>query len=198
MTRTATLFAAALAMATAACATAGARTHPAATHAAAAADTARRITHTAADVEFMQGMLAHHAQALEMTELVSARTRRDDVRLLAERIDVSQRDEMAAMRQWLRARGQDTTGAMHAGHAMPGMATAGEMARLAGFSGPAFDTLFLQLMTRHHEGALAMVARLFTMRGAGQEPAMFDFVSHVDSDQRIEISRMRVMLGTRP
>jgi uncharacterized protein (DUF305 family) len=196
MRRSARPLAAALLVASAGCATAGARTHHAGTPAA-AADTTRRVTHTAADVEFMEGMLAHHAQALEMTALVPPRTRRDDVRLLAERIDVSQRDEMAAMRQWLRARGQDTSGAAHAGHAMPGMATAAEMARLAASSGPAFDTLFLDLMTRHHEGALAMVARLFATPGAGQEPAMFDFVSHVDSDQRIEISRMRAMRGSR-
>jgi uncharacterized protein (DUF305 family) len=156
------------------------------------------VQHTDADIRFMQGMIGHHAQALEMTELLRTRTQRDDMRLLARRIDDSQNDEMAFMRSWLAARGADAADP-HAHHAagamlMPGMLTAGEMERLAAATGAAFDRLFLESMIRHHEGALAMVAELFATPGAAQEPETFAFVSDVDADQRIEIRRMSAML----
>ena len=163
--------------------------------------------YTAADVRFMQRMIAHHAQALAMTTLVPTRTRRDDIRLLAERIDVSQRDEIALVRQWLESRHQEVPSlkAHHgqhdaAGHQtlMPGMLTEEELTRLAKVTGTEFDRLFLQLMIRHHEGALTMVAELFGTNGAGQEPEIFRFASDVDADQRAEIARLRAILETLP
>lgn len=127
--------------------------------------------HTEADVRFMQGMIAHHQQALEMTGLVPARTSRQDLRLLAERMEVSQRDEIAQMRRWLESRGEEVPAAHHGHHghhaAMPGMLTPQETARLAAATGPEFERLFLELMIRHHEGAIQMVAALFGSPGAG-------------------------------
>ena len=150
-----------------------------------------------ADVRFMQDMLVHHAQAVEMTALLRARTTRGDMRLLAGRIEASQDDEMAFMRRWLEARGHDVPGA-HAGHEhgaalMPGMLTPPEIERLAASRGPAFDRLFLEGMIKHHAGALDMVAQLFATRGAGQDTEIFSFASDVDADQRIEIARMEGM-----
>ena len=158
--------------------------------------------HSEADARFMRGMIAHHAQALEMTALVRARSGRQDVRLFAERMEVSQRDETALMRRWLRTRGAEESEAdahhAHGGHAMPGMLTAEEMARLAAATGAEFDRLFLELMIRHHEGALAMVAQLLATQGAGQDAELFQFASDVDADQRAEIARMRGMLQAPP
>ncbi|CAN5890946.1 DUF305 domain-containing protein [soil metagenome] len=164
----------------------------------------RQPRHTEADVRFMHDMLAHHAQALEMTSLVTARTRSEDIRLLAQRIEASQEDEMALMRRWLEARGEEVPSAdAHHGHhgagghhrQMPGMLTPEELARLAAATGAEFDRLFLEFMIRHHEGALVMVANLFSSEGAGQDGEIFQFASHVAADQRIEIARMRRMLA---
>jgi uncharacterized protein (DUF305 family) len=159
-----------------------------------------RVQFTAADVRFMQGMIGHHAQALEMAALLPERTRRDDMRLLAKRIDVSQADEIQMMRRWLEARGQQVPGP-HAHHApgaplMPGMLTAEEMSRLADARADAFDRLFLELMIKHHAGALTMVKELYSSAGAGQESEIYAFASDVDADQRMEIDRMRGMLMT--
>lgn len=156
------------------------------------------IRHTAADVRFMQGMIGHHAQALEMTALLATRTSSEDMRKLAQRIDVSQADEIGMMQEWLKNRGQPLPDP-HAHHMpgatlMPGMLTAEEMARLADSKGEAFDELFLAFMIKHHEGALVMVTDLFSTAGAGQEPEMFAFASDVDADQRMEIDRMSGML----
>lgn len=166
---------------------------------------AAQPAHTDADVRFIEGMLAHHGQALEMTALVPQRASREDVRLMAERIEVSQRDEIEIMHRWLRHRGlpvPDTAMQhMHAGmhhEAMPGMLTPEEMARLADSTGPAFDRLFLESMIRHHEGALTMVAQLFATAGAGQGSDIYDIAAQVDSDQRIEIARMWQMLEASP
>ena len=153
--------------------------------------------HTPGDVRFMQGMIAHHRQALEMAALVPARASRDDVRRLGQRVEVSQQDEIDRMERWLRDRGEEVPGphAHHGTHAgMPGMATPEEMARLAAATGAEFDRLLLELMIRHHQGALAMVAELFATPGAGQEPEIFQFAADVDADQRMEIDRMRRML----
>lgn len=151
-----------------------------------------------ADVRFMQGMIAHHAQALEMTALVPDRAVSQAVKMMAERIDVSQRDEIATLERWLRAHGAPAADSSHAhhgaGHTMPGMLSAEEMRRLAAASGAEFDRLFLELMIRHHEGALVMVAELFGSRGGGQDPEVFAIASEVDADQRMEIDRMRAML----
>lgn len=155
------------------------------------------VRHSAADVRFMQGMIGHHAQALEMVALVEARSRNDDLKRLAQRIDVSQRDEMEMMREWLVRRAEplpDSHG-HHTEHGrMPGMLTAEQMHRLAAADGPAFDRLFLEGMIQHHQGALAMVADLLAAPGGGQEPEMFDFVSEVEADQAMEIRRMRALL----
>jgi uncharacterized protein (DUF305 family) len=145
-------------------------------------------------------MIGHHAQALEMAALLPERTRRDDMRLLARRIDVSQADEIQMMRRWLEARGQQVPGP-HAHHApgaplMPGMLTAEEMSRLSDARADAFDRLFLELMIKHHEGALTMVKELYSSAGAGQESEIYAFASDVDADQRMEIDRMRGMLMT--
>jgi uncharacterized protein (DUF305 family) len=164
------------------------------------ADTTRP-THTAADVRFMQGMIAHHGQAVTMAALVPGHSRRADMRLLAERIDVSQKDEIAMMRRWLTKRGAEVPDpSAHQHHAggdalMPGMLTEAELAQLGQASGAEFDRLFLTFMIRHHEGALTMVAGLFASRGAAQEPEIFSFASEVDADQRAEIARMRAMLA---
>jgi uncharacterized protein (DUF305 family) len=165
-----------------------------------AADAARTAAprHVEADARFMRDMIVHHAQAIEMTSLVEARTRRADIRLLARRIEASQHDEMESMRTWLTARGEALPdahahhGAAHAG--MAGMLSAAELDRLRAATGPAFDRLFLEFMIRHHEGALVMVADLLATDGAGQELEIFQFASHVDADQRVEIDRMRRML----
>jgi uncharacterized protein (DUF305 family) len=169
--------------------------HPAATtDPAVPADAA----YTAADVAFMHGMIQHHQQALEMAALVPERTDNRSIRLLADRIEVSQRDEIALMADWLTDRGHPAhpQGADHS--LMPGMLTPDQMARLEQTSGDEFDRLFLDLMIQHHEGALVMVADLFATPGAGQEPEIFQFASEVDSGQRIEIERMhrvRASLG---
>jgi uncharacterized protein (DUF305 family) len=156
------------------------------------------VRFTPADVRFMQGMIGHHAQALEMTALVPSRTESGDIRKLALRIEVSQADEITMMQHWLDVRGQDVPGphAMHAHGAtlMPGMLTADEMARLADAKGVAFDRLFLTGMIKHHDGALIMVRDLFATPGAGQDTEMFAFASDVDADQRMEIDRMSMML----
>jgi len=197
-----------VALATASCLTAspdehppivqpGAPGQPSRTIPAAAATDQSRIRYTGADVRFMQSMIGHHAQAIEMTALVPARTARDAMKLLAQRIEVSQRDEIAMMQGWLRARGQALPDA-HAHHQggalMPGMLTAGEMEHLAAASGPAFDRLFLESMIKHHDGALVMVKDLFATPGAGQDPEIFAFASDVDADQRMEIARMSALL----
>jgi uncharacterized protein (DUF305 family) len=153
---------------------------------------------SAADVKFMQGMIHHHAQALDMTELLKTRTTRDDMRKLAQRIELSQADEITMMRRWLETHGQEAPGpdAHHMAGAplMPGMLTADQMDRLAAAKGPAFDRLFLEFMIQHHEGALIMVKDLFATPGAAQDSDIFAFASDVDADQRIEIARMSAML----
>lgn len=165
--------------------------------------------YTPADVEFMQGMIAHHAQALDMVALVPERTTTESIRLLAQRIDISQRDEIRLMRNWLTERGQaapDPAAAPghHAGGGhdmlMPGMLTGEQMAQLAAAKGAEFDRLFLQLMIQHHQGALTMVKTLFGTQGAAQETPTFRYASEVDTDQRFEIERMQKLLAreTRP
>jgi uncharacterized protein (DUF305 family) len=153
---------------------------------------------TDADVQFMQGMIGHHAQALEMTALLRDRTQSEDMRKLAQRIDLSQADEIRMMQEWLKRRGKplpDPHAHHHGGALMPGMLTAEEMARLAAANGPEFDRLFLEFMIKHHEGALVMVDELFAAPGAGQEPEIFAFASDVNADQRMEIQRMGAMLA---
>ena len=156
------------------------------------------VQYTGADIKFMQGMIGHHAQAVEMVALVPSRTSSDEVRKLALRIDVSQQDEMKMMREWLQARSQrlpDPRAHNMMGTAlMPGMLTPEEMERLAAATGAAFDRLFLEGMIRHHAGAITMVQELFATDGAGQTPEIFSYASDVDADQRMEIDRMGSML----
>ena len=155
------------------------------------------VRHRAADVRFMQGMIGHHAQAVEMVALVATRTASEDLRRLALRIEVSQKDEMLMMREWLTRRGEPLPDphAHHMAHGqMPGMLTAEQMSQLAAARGAAFDRLFLAGMIQHHEGAVTMVKELFATPGGGQEPDLFDFASDVEADQAMEIARMGAML----
>ena len=166
----------------------------------AAASDLSKVQATPADVKFMQGMIGHHAQAIEMTDLIASRTSREPMKLLGQRIAVSQADEMNMMRTWLKARGQEVP-AEHSHHMpggmMPGMLTPEQMAELTAATGEAFDKLFLRYMIQHHEGALSMVDDLFKTPGAGQEGDINAFAADVDSDQRMEIDRMRALLGGR-
>jgi len=193
-------------LATAACRTAGGATRiiqpgppgqPSRTVSADEATDLSRVQASAADAQFMQGMILHHAQALEMTALLPPRTSRAEMRMLGERIQVSQADEIKLMRTWLEARGYGVPGP-HAHHTggtlMPGMLTADEMNHLAETKRAAFDRLFLQLMIKHHEGALVMVKELFSTPGSAQESEVFAFASDVVADQRMEIQRMDRML----
>ena len=177
----------------------GAPGEPSRTISAADASDLAGIRFSEADVNFMQGMVSHHAQALEMTALVAGRSGRDAMRRLAQRIELSQKDEIAMMQEWLRSRGQAVT-AMDAHHApgwepMPGMLTGEEMDRLAAAQAVAFDRLFLELMIKHHRGALTMVENLLDQRGAAQDSQLFAFTSDVTSDQSAEIDRMDAMLA---
>jgi uncharacterized protein (DUF305 family) len=157
-----------------------------------------QVQHTDADVKFMQGMIGHHAQAIEMAELLKTRTSSDAMRKLALRIEVSQADEIKMMQEWLRSRGQEVPSEhahhMHGATLMPGMLTPEEMARLVAAKGVEFDRLFLEFMIKHHAGALTMVEELFASAGAGQDSEIFAFASDVDADQRMEIDRMGAML----
>jgi uncharacterized protein (DUF305 family) len=163
----------------------------------AAATDLSKVQFTAADVKFMQGMIGHHAQAVEMTALIPSRSQNQYMKMLGQRIDVSQEDEMNMMRKWLEVRGQAIPGP-HAHHEpggmMPGMLTAEEMTALAAAKGVEFDRLFLLGMIKHHMGAITMVDELFKTPGAGQDGEIFAFASDVDSDQRMEIDRMGAML----
>ena len=158
-----------------------------------------KVSFTPADVRFMQGMIGHHSQALEMTAIVRSHSGNEGIRALALRIEVSQADEIKMMQDWLAARRQPRPDP-HAHHAagatlMPGMLTPEEMARLSAARGPELDRLFLQLMIKHHEGALVMVKDLLATPGAGQEADVFAFVSDVEADQQMEIDRMRAALA---
>lgn len=165
------------------------------------------------DVEFMQGMIMHHAQAVEMTALISARSQNNELRLLGARISHSQSEEMNFMKRWLAVRGESmemNMGQMPSGHAhanmssigdqmlMPGMLTAKQMGSLRKAKGKEFDRLFLEGMIQHHEGALVMVQDLFDTAGAGQDANLFNFATDVDSGQRAEIRIMKTMLGEKP
>ena len=166
---------------------------------AAAASDLAGIRFTDGDVKFMQGMIPHHAQALEMTALVGERTASEEMRRLAQRIELSQEDEITMMQEWLQARGQAVTEA-DAHHAdgwepMPGMLTPDQMAQLAAATGSAFDRLFLERMIEHHRGAVTMVENLLEQRGAAQDSQLFAFTSDVTSDQTAEIDRMDAMLA---
>lgn len=156
-------------------------------------------THVEADVVFMRNMIDHHYQAIVMTGFVDDRTDDRDIRLLAERMKVSQEDELDLMAKWMQERSQPIRGDGHDGHGeheMPGMLTQQQLDRLEAAEGDEFDRLFLEYMIQHHEGALQMVDDLHR-DGGGQEPAIGEFARHVESDQGIEIARMHEMLAAR-
>ena len=163
---------------------------------AAAATDLSKVGFTPADTKFMQGMIGHHAQAIEMVELLNARSNNPDMKKLGLRIQVSQEDEIKMMQDWLRARGQEIPGphAHHTGMLMPGMLTPEEMSRLAAAMGVPFDRLFLEGMIKHHAGALMMVDELFAQPGAAQDSDIYAFASDVVADQRMEMDRMAAML----
>lgn len=151
-----------------------------------------------ADVEFMQGMIAHHAQAVEMVSLLKTRTTREAMHMLGLRIEVSQNDEIAMMRAWLKEHGAAVPDehAHHSGVLMPGMVSAEQMSKLSASKDAEFDKLFLELMIAHHEGALVMVKKLMEAPGAAQLASVFAFASDVEADQTAEIRRMRVLRGS--
>jgi uncharacterized protein (DUF305 family) len=157
-----------------------------------------------ADVEFMQGMIMHHSQAVEMTALIPSHTENKDLRSLGARISSSQSDEIKLMRRWLAARREPISMAMpgmpdmdksdQSMPLMPGMLTPEQMDALRNAKGPEFDKLFLLGMIQHHNGALIMVKELFDTPGAGQDADVFNFATDVDSGQRAEIRIMQSML----
>jgi uncharacterized protein (DUF305 family) len=171
-----------------------------------------RPAYTAADVRFIQGMIAHHAQAVRMARWAATHGASESVQILAGRIDVGQRDEIAFMQRWLRERRQPIPdpdarhdmgshrmpmpGTSAAGTLTPGMLTPEQLAQLDAARGSEFDRLFLTFMIQHHEGALTMVQQLFSSPGAGQDVNVFRFASDVEADQTTEIERMRTMLAT--
>ncbi|MGH9701555.1 MAG: DUF305 domain-containing protein [Candidatus Acidiferrales bacterium] len=161
-----------------------------------------------ADVEFMQGMIVHHSQAVEMTALIPSHSENKDLRLLGERISRSQSSEIQFMQRWLTARGEPLSMAMpgmpemdKSGKPMPlmpGMLTPEQMEALRKAQGAEFDHLFLTGMIQHHNGALTMVRDLFNTPGAGQDAELFDFATDADNSQRAEIRIMQSMLEKNP
>jgi uncharacterized protein (DUF305 family) len=157
-----------------------------------------------ADVEFMQGMIMHHSQAVVMTALIPSHTENSDVRAIGAKISSSQADEIRMMQRWLAVRGQATSMEMpgmpgmdmqgNAVAPMPGMLTPAQMEALKRARGEEFDRLFLSGMIQHHGGALVMVKDLFNSPGAGQDAEIFDFATDVDNGQRAEIRIMQKML----
>ncbi|MGH9967009.1 MAG: DUF305 domain-containing protein [Pyrinomonadaceae bacterium] len=166
-----------------------------------------------ADVQFMQHMIVHHAQAVEMTALIESHTENKELRTLGERISRSQSDEIRFMKRWLEARGKPTSmsmpemygmdmsshqtaGQQTSSHhtLMPGMLTAKQMEALRKAEGKEFDRLFLSGMIQHHDGALIMVKDLFDTPGAGEDAELFNFATDVDSGQRAEIRVMEKLL----
>jgi uncharacterized protein (DUF305 family) len=158
----------------------------------------------------MQGMIMHHAQAVEMTALINSRTENKELRLLGARISHSQAEEIAFMERWLAARGKPATMTMQSMPGMdmpgmdmskmlmPGMLTAKQMTALRNAQGKEFDRLFLEGMIQHHGGALTMVKDLFDTAGTGQDAVLFNFATDIDSGQRAEIRIMQGMLGVKP
>jgi uncharacterized protein (DUF305 family) len=172
------------------------------------ADSARH-PYTAADVQFMSGMIGHHAQAVQMAGWAPSHGASSSVRILCERIINAQQDEIATMQRWLTDRRQPVPEATPKGmkmmmggveHVMlmPGMLSEDQMKQLDGARGPEFDRQFLSFMIQHHRGAVSMVETLFGSYGAGQDDVVFKFASDVNVDQTTEIDRMEKMLAALP
>jgi uncharacterized protein (DUF305 family) len=161
-----------------------------------------------ADVEFMQGMIMHHSQAVEMTALIASHTDTKELQALGARISSSQQDEIRFMKRWLAAREEPVSMAMPGMPdmdmngkpmaIMPGMLTPKQMDALDKARGAEFDRLFLTGMIQHHNGALIMVKELFNTAGAGQDAEIFDFANDADNTQRSEIKIMQAMLEKKP
>src|SRR3984957_5267476 len=158
-----------------------------------------------ADVAFMQGMIMHHSQAVDMVALLRTRGKSPALKSFGEKIAISQTDEIGFMERWLESRGKPTTMEMDHSHMsaadmknmnmlMPGMLTPQQMSALTKAKGAQFDHLFLTGMIQHHGGALTMVTDLFNTPGAGQDPVLFDFATDIDNTQSAEIRIMRGML----
>jgi uncharacterized protein (DUF305 family) len=156
-----------------------------------------------ADVDFMQGMIMHHSQAVEITALIPSHTGNKDLQSLGARISSSQTDEIKFMQRWLALRGESLTMPMpdmpgmdmsHSMPLMPGMLSAQQMDALRNAKGAEFDRLFLTGMIQHHNGALIMVKDLFDTAGAGQDADLFNFATDADNTQRAEIKIMQNML----
>ena len=166
------------------------------------------MKHTAADAQFMRGMIHHHAQAVVMAKWAPTHGAGADLQRLAERIVVAQQDEIALMQTWLKEKGEPvpeaTPGPMRmtmpdgATHEMlmPGMLTDAQMKELDAARGAEFDRLFLRYMIQHHQGAVSMVSELFATQGAAQDQSVFKLASDVSVDQTTEIARMQKMLAT--
>ena len=155
-------------------------------------------SYTAADVEFLQGMIVHHYQAFLMSEMAPSRTNNQTILDLAGRIDASQIDEIDFMENWLRERGKsipDPTLMSHSHHQkMMGMATPEQMNKLEASNSTDFDRLYLNLMIRHHDGAIDMVDRLNEFPGSAYDPQLYEFVTDLENDQAVEIERMNGIL----
>jgi uncharacterized protein (DUF305 family) len=161
--------------------------------------TAKLPPRSQAEIEFMQGMIMHHAQAVEMTALIPSHTQNKELRTLGARMSSSQSDEIRFMKRWLMARGEPLSMAMpdmpeHHMMLMPGMLTPEQMDALRKAKDSQFDHLFLIGMIQHHNGALTMVKDLFDTAGAGQDADVFGFATDVDTGQRAEIKIMQSML----
>ncbi|MFJ7770018.1 DUF305 domain-containing protein [Streptomyces sp. NPDC097107] len=144
-----------------------------------------------ADVSYARMMIQHHAQALEMTELVPEQAESGQVEKLAERISAAQGPEIAAMKGWLKNHGEKESGGGHDHAAMPGMATEAQLEKLRAAKGKAFDQLFLKLMITHHEGAITMAT---DVKSQGNNVQVEEMADDVVAQQTSEISRMRGML----
>ncbi len=155
--------------------------------------------YTVADVRFMQNMIGHHAQAISMAAMAPSHGASEKVLRLAQKIDISQRDEIGMMKQWLTERKQGVPDDAQA-HAMmmPGMLTPAQLEQLGAARGREFERLFLTFMIQHHEGALQMVEELVKSPGAAQDSDIFRFATDVDADQRDEIFVMQKMLDLIP
>jgi uncharacterized protein (DUF305 family) len=156
------------------------------------------------DVAFMQGMIMHHSQAVEMTAMIPLHTENKDVQSLGAKISNSQMDEINFMKRWLATRHEpvsmampDMAGMEISGQSMapmPGMLSAEQMSALRRAKEAEFDRLFLAGMIQHHNGALIMVKDLFDTPGAGQDADLFNFATDADNTQRAEIRIMQGML----
>jgi uncharacterized protein (DUF305 family) len=170
------------------------------------ADSVRR-PYTDADIEFMSGMISHHAQAILIAGWVASHGGSAAMQRLADRIVNAQNDEIATMQRWLADRQKPVpepdpkgmkmlmNGVEHVMR-MPGMLTDEQLKQLDAARGADFDRLFLTFMIQHHKGAVTMVQELFTKAGAAQDQTVFKFASDVGVDQTTEVARMEKMLAS--